>query len=126
MNFNIKINSKDSSKLGFGTIYGKVNLPKKEAFRFNLISVSLEGSNRTAFVNEKGFFIFYNVEEGNYIININDPIYQYEQKYAEISDKKTKIFSFDEKFGKKSNRNLEEPFEINSIMKIKYEEVNKF
>lgn len=41
----------------FGSIYGKINLLPKELYRFSSISVSLEGADRTAFINERGQFI---------------------------------------------------------------------
>lgn len=56
-------------------------------------------------------------------MNVNDQIYEYEQIYVEINDKETRIFSFNQKFGKKGNRILDDPFEINFLNRIKYEEV---
>lgn len=65
----------------------------------------------------------HNVPAGIYILNVNDPLYEYEQIFLEVTNKDTKAFNFNSKLGKKGNRIVEEFFEINSISKIKYEEV---
>ena len=57
------------------------------------------------------------------MVNVNDPIYEYEQVFLEVTSKDTKAFSFNPRFGKKGNRLVEYPFEVNTIAKIKYEEV---
>jgi len=56
-------------------------------------------------------------------LNVNDPMYEYEQIFVEVSNKESKAFNYNGKLGKKGNRIVETPFEINTISRIKYEEV---
>lgn len=58
-------------------------------------------------------------------MNVNDPMYEYEQIFIEVANKESKAFYYNSKLGKKGNRIVETPFEVNSITRIKYEEVFK-
>jgi hypothetical protein len=57
---------------------------------------------------------------------VNDPLYEYEQIFIEVSNNEAKAFNYNNKLGKKGNRIVEYPFEVNSITRIKYEEVFLF
>jgi len=50
-------------------------------------------------------------------------MYDYEQIFIEVLNNEVKAFNYNSKLGKKGNRIVEYPFEVNSITRIKYEEV---
>jgi hypothetical protein len=41
------------------SVIGKLNVNNENLFRTNSISVSLEGANRTAFLNDQKMFVLY-------------------------------------------------------------------
>jgi hypothetical protein len=62
----------------------------------------------------------HNVPAGIYIVNVNDYLYQYEQVLVEITPSEVKAYQYNLKTGKGLKHKT--PFEINPVIKIKYED----
>jgi hypothetical protein len=60
------------------------------------------------------------VPAGLYVVNVNDAFYQYEQVLIEVTQAEVKAYQYNYKSGKGLRHKL--PFEINPVLKIKYED----
>ncbi len=95
-------------------------MPLEATLNGDMISVSLEGANRVAYLNEKNMFIFHNVPAGMYVINVNYALYKFEQVLVEVTAKEVKAYQYNYRTGKGLKYKM--PCEINPVFKIKYEE----
>jgi hypothetical protein len=61
------------------------------------------------------------VKPGLYTVHVNDNIYQYETILVDVSKEEVRAYQYNHRVGK--GLKLKYPFEINSLVRIKYEEV---
>ena len=102
------------------SVYGKVNLVEPTSQRTKEITVSLENTNRMAYCDEEGNFVFNNVEPGFYLVYVNDNLYHYNPIFLEVTEKGSKAYEYSYINGKKEKH--KNPFEISPLSPIKYKE----
>ena len=104
------------------TINGKLNLPEPTIERIRSITISLENTNKISHITQEGFFSFHNIKPGFYIIHVNDILYAYQPIFLDVKEDEIKAYEYNFKNGKGMKHRY--PFEINSMLKIKYNDQN--
>lgn len=101
------------------SIKGKVNVPDPTSERLKEITVSLENTDKIAYINTDGVFVFNKVDPGHYFIHVNDNSYVYQKIFIEVTKKEVKAYEYSYKSGKGIKHKM---IELNPISPIKYTE----
>ena len=101
------------------TIKGKVNVAEPTSERLKEITVSLENTDKIAYINTDGVFVFNKVEPGHYFIHVNDNAFVYQKMFVEVTKKEVKAYEYSYKSGKGIKHKM---IELNAISPIKYSE----